>query len=58
MLRGNRQECLTNLGAWGLGEKSGGREKGVEKGSREENMRKWDSQDGERTEMRARKEIF
>ena len=38
-------------------EKRGERGRRGEKGRGEENLREWDSQDGPRTEMRARKEI-
>ena len=37
--------------------REGGRGKVGEKGGGEENLREWDSQEGGRTEMRARKEI-
>ena len=37
--------------------REGDRARGVEKQRGEENMREWDSQDGGRTEIRARKEI-
>ena len=41
-----------------MGRREGGRGRRWEKGRVEENLRKWDSQDGGRTDMRARKEIF
>ena len=45
------------LGAGGWGRREGRRGRGGEKGSGEENLREWDSLEGGRTEMRARKEI-
>ena len=39
------------------GRRESGRGLGVEKGRGKENLREWDSQDGARTKMRARKEI-
>ena len=41
-----------------MGEKEGYKDKSRGEGRGEENLREWDSQDGGRTEMRARKEIF
>ena len=41
-----------------MGVKGEQRVEGKEKGSGEEILREWDSQDGGRTEMRTRKEIF
>ena len=37
--------------------REGERERGGEKGRVEENLREWDSTDGRRTDMRARKEV-
>ena len=51
------KNLLTILGAWG-GERGEGRKgKEGEEGLVEENLREWDSRNGERTEMKARKEI-
>ena len=45
------------IGSMGVGRREGKRGRGREKGRVEENLREWDSRDGGRTEMRARKEI-
>ena len=40
-----------------MGRREGGRGRGGDKGRVDNNLREWDSRDGGRTDMRARKEI-
>ena len=54
---GNRRDHLKNWDHGGGRRRKGEKERGGEKERVEENLREWDSRDGGRTDMRARKEI-